>query len=320
MNNDVSILTPCMIALVFVAYYFLLVRPEKNKKKKAQAGGKPAGRGTCSICGNSIGLMSGGRKLANGGKCCKDCIDKLSYWYVWDGLPKEVDIRNQLQEMELNKERAKVFNPTGIVHSRFNLYIDHDHEMFCVCNGEYKASRNVDIFKASQIIHVEGTIGEKKKEIRYKDSNGNIKSFKPPYFGYSYNFHVNIDLNCSYLDHIYFTLNPAPVDNDQVAVINLSSDGVLSKLGDALFGDKSYNNGQTANAAEVMASAEYQNYESLLDDMVADLEELQQGSRPKKAKKQNPIRCPWCGQKVPYGTSICPHCCGPIDEDLDSVV
>lgn len=263
----------------------------------------------CSICGNPLGIIESGK--VKDGYVCKNCKGKLSPFYTFSSRDLIKDINYQLQSRADNEEKLKRFSPTKVFNGDSNIFVDEDRFQFAVAKSKNPLTSHADIISLVDLKNISTEIEENKQEILYQDSQGEVHSFCPQSYAYSYNFFINLETKIPYIGKIHIKLNQKPVDNDQETLINMSQNGLLNIVSDLLNKRKSFNNGQTSNANEVRSSIEYKKYAEMLDTIKTVL-----AKRPTidKAIRTVPVyvKCPWCGSKVLRTNENCNHCGGPL--------
>lgn len=263
----------------------------------------------CSICGKPIAVL--GNKKLKDGNCCKECEALLSPFFTGRKQATVAEIQYQLVCRKKNTERLQAFCPSRTIGGNTKVLVDEGKGQFLVAFSKNFRSENVDVIDCSNITDCSVDIVESRNEIKYRDSNDNIKSFNPPCYAYSYDFFVEISVNVPYIESIRFQVNDSPVDNGQETIIKIDG-GLFGKLTDALF-VKSYN-GMTSNAAEVKASAQYEKWEQMARDIREVLLNNRQANSRQYISDVNKVTCPWCGTKViPRESGICDRCGGNLD-------
>lgn len=165
----------------------------------------------CDVCGEKIGLL-GNRKLEDG-NLCKDCAGKLSPWFNDRRHTTLSGIKEQLADREDNRRKANAFQMTKF-YGDCNTVImfDEKNKTFAVCPKKDMPDGNPDIIEISRITYFNLDTKEYKKEITYKDGNGNTQSYNPKRYEYSYDFYYEIHVNHPYIDEIRFQLNSMRVE------------------------------------------------------------------------------------------------------------
>ena len=263
----------------------------------------------CSICGNPIAVL--GNKKLKDGNCCKKCEALLSTFFKERKQSTVAEVQYQLACRKKNVELLQVFCPTRTIGGNTKILVDETKGQFVVAFSKHFRNENADVIDCSSITDCSIDVVESRNEIKYRDSNDNIKSFNPPCYAYSYDFFIEITVNIPYIECIRFQLNDTPVDNGQETIIKIDG-GLLGKLTDALI-TKSYN-GMTSNAVEVKTSAQYQKYEQMAKDIREVLISNRQVGKVQHTSSTNKVTCPWCGTKVILDDSgICGRCGGSLD-------
>ena len=187
----------------------------------------------CDICGEKIGLL-GNRKLDDG-NLCKECAKKLSPWFEDRRHSTVADIKEQLAYREANKEKVKAFRATrDLAGDSYHVFIDDNQRKFAVTTG-MNTDINPDIVDLSQIVSCRLDIEEDKDEEKYKDKDGNMQSYCPPRYKYSYDYWIRISVNSPWFDDMDFKLNTFSVkDEDRRKMMEMEN--LASQIVTALTG------------------------------------------------------------------------------------
>lgn len=159
----------------------------------------------CDICSQKIGLL-GNRKLEDG-NLCKDCASKLSPFFDERRHSTVDQIQQQLAYREQNKYAVAQFNPTKSYGNGKKVYVDLASNKFIVTRASNWRNDNPDVIDISQVIGVNTDIKEHKKEIYYKDEQGQQQSYNPRRYEYTYEFKVTINVNSPWFDDINLELS-----------------------------------------------------------------------------------------------------------------
>ena len=160
---------------------------------------------TCDICGGKIGML-GNRKLDDG-NLCKECAGKLSPWFEERRRSTVEDIKRQLQYREQNKSRVQVFQVTrDFASDKYHVYIDDTKGQFAITK-KLSVDNNPDILDLTQVVQARMEQERHEEEEKYKDSEGNMKSYMPPRYHYSYDYKMRIAVNSPWFDDMDFQMN-----------------------------------------------------------------------------------------------------------------
>ena len=264
----------------------------------------------CSICGNAIPVL-GNKKLMDG-NCCKNCESLLSPFFKNRKLSTVDEIKYQIECRKANVTKLNNFHITRTIGTNTKVLIDENHGQFLISSSNNYKKDNADVIDCYSVTDCFIDIIESREEIRYIDSNDNIKSFNPPSYAYSYDFFIEISVDIPYIGTIRFKLNNDPVNNGQETLIKMEG-GILNKFMDAFLPPKS-NHGITSNSYEVQCSSKYQKYNQIANDIRNSL--LNNYLRFPKPSPSAYIKmkCPWCGSSVTANEQdVCSHCGGPLD-------
>ena len=102
-------------------------------------------RKECSICGDSIGLLTG-RKLADG-NLCRECRVKLSPFYELTNRDTTADIAAQLEYRKRNLAELDSFRPAVTVGGAGKVFIDPAMEKFTLASEDELQHGNPDLFE-----------------------------------------------------------------------------------------------------------------------------------------------------------------------------
>ena len=150
--------------------------------------------------------------------------------------------------------------------------------------------------------------------MRYKDAEGNYKSFTPQRFAYSYDFEVKITVQNPYFSEINFNLNSCSIDNEADTSVDL--DGISPEQ----FNVPGFGYNQTSNKDEVKNSEEYKKYLKQSEELGAFFGKVKKAehdnieAQNKAAEEeQNTVICPYCGAKTKKGAAgVCEFCGAPL--------
>lgn len=275
----------------------------------------------CSICGGEIGLL-GNRKLEDG-NMCKNCAAKLSPWFSERRSSTVEEIKAQLDYREANKEKVAAFRTTRTLGETTKVLLDEDAGRFMVTSARNLAEANPDVMDFSDVTGCTLDIDESKREIEYKDKEGNRQSFNPKRYAYSYDFYIVINVNNPYFNEIRFKLNRSSVDNDEPTL--LDGPNAMPRARTPMSGAARpgmpprapMGGARVSNAAEVRASVEYKQYERMGNEIRNALLQVRKDARASAAAAAAPklaVTCPWCGATTtPDASGCCEYCGGSVN-------
>lgn len=167
----------------------------------------------CAICGNEVGII-GNRKLEDGNMCSK-CTKKLSPWFSERRHSTVAEIKEQIAYRERNAEFLQNFRASKVIGDYYKIYIEEHHgepvRFFVTDDTDYMQS-NPDIVFFMNVVSCVIDIKESRRELKERNSNGEMVSCRPPKYEYQYQFHVILNLrNIKYFDQMEFRLNRSPV-------------------------------------------------------------------------------------------------------------
>lgn len=175
--------------------------------------GKMFQRKVCAHCGCELG-MTGWRSLSDG-FLCKDCAHLLSPFFHERKESTTLEILGQLEYRKENQDFLASFVPEEV-------YGDDDHKV-CVdrTNGVFLISHyrdwrtgNPDVVDLSAVRDVAFSVRESREEVRTRDANGNLVSYRPPCYRYSYSFEITVLVEHPYFDRMPLTLATGVRGND----------------------------------------------------------------------------------------------------------
>jgi hypothetical protein len=254
----------------------------------------------CSICGGEIGLL-GNRKLEDG-NMCKVCAGKLSPWFS-DRRNSTVDqINEQLVYREENQKKLENFQVAYSVGEYYKLFVEEENGVpvrFFVSSYDDYMEENPDILSFQDVISCVTDVESHRTELKQRNTEGEMVSYNPPKFEYSYDFTVDMAIrNNPYFNDISFKLNSSSVD---IVVQERSS-----RLSGILLGDK---------GLEPTYDPDYRKYQKMckqIDQIFADSRHAVAAAAKEIAEEaapepERPTVCPGCG--APAGTGkFCEYC------------
>ena len=268
--------------------------------------GKLFDKKECSICGGEIGLL-GNRKLEDG-HCCKECAKKLSPWFD-DRRHSTVDqIKQQLAYREENREALALFRPTVAYGERYTLraeLVNGVPTRFVVERTDNYKEENADIINFRDVTSFDIDVNEHDRELKRRNSEGEMVSYNPPRYEYSYDFDAKIVVNHPYFDDIRFRLNKE--------TLNLETIENRSRMGF----------GRMMGGFDPTLYPEYRQYRKMCDELEelfragiqglplagqAPVPVYQAAAAP--AYQSAPVSAP---APAPAGPKFCPNCGAPAD-------
>lgn len=264
----------------------------------------------CSFCGAQIPFM-GNIKILDG-NCCKQCASRLSPFFTKLKMSSVEQINHQLYYRNENYKKLQVFRTTKMMGENTKVLIDEEKMQFLVQLTSGYSNVQPDVIDFSSIMDCSIDIVESREEIKYKDSNGEVKSFNPKSYACSYDFFINIYVNIPYIEVICFKLNGKKVDNDAETLIEFEG-GFLGKIADSLFSNRS-NGNKTTNADEVRSSTEYLKYDQMATYIKSTMLYCRKLYADYIKVQRQKVVCPWCGVTViNTDTGLCPCCSGLLN-------
>ena len=163
----------------------------------------------CDICGSEIGLL-GNRKLEDG-NCCKECAGKLSPWFDDRRSSTIEQIKAQLAAREENRQQLQTWSHDQVYGQWQKIYIrrvDGVPESFVICSDSNYKNANADIIPIRNVVTCEVDIQESHEELKQKNAEGQMVSYKPPRYEYSYEFYIRFAISgIDYIDDMRLRMN-----------------------------------------------------------------------------------------------------------------
>ena len=262
----------------------------------------------CDVCGEKIGLL-GNRKLEDA-NLCKNCAAKLSPWFNERRHSTLEEIKEQLAYREDNKESVKAFHTTRSFGKYTKLLLDEDARKFMVTSARDLEEANPDVLDFSQVTGCDLEIDEDRDEIKHKDKEGNMVSYDPPRYEYSYDFDMVIRVNHPYFDTMKFQLNSSRVNTGSRSMnrANTGVNSAASMISAALGFGKIEDNEAGFH--------EYNNYVAMGEEIKAILMQARQQVRNEQAEaaeEPKAVTCPFClATTFPDKNGRCEYCGGAI--------
>ena len=225
--------------------------------------GKLFEKKVCDICGGEIGLL--GNKKLEDGNCCKNCANKLSPWFDERRHSTIDQIKQQLAYREENQRKVAAFRPDRTYGESTVLKVQLDNGVpayFVVSKTNDHVGENADLLSFSQVTSFTIDVDDSYRELKRRNNEGEMVSYVPPRYEYSYNFYAVIRVNHPYFDDIRFRLNRN--------TINLETLGNQGKprFGQPNFGQSSF--GQSSfrtNGFDPTLYPEYRQYRAMADEL-----------------------------------------------------
>ena len=241
----------------------------------------------CDVCGQKIGVF-GNRKLEDG-NLCKDCAAKLSPFFSERRASTVAEIKDQLAYREENREAVGRLHVTRSLGRNTKVLMDEDARKFVVTSARDLVQANPDVLEYSQVTGCELDINENKTEQKTKNAQGQMVSYVPPRYEYSYDFNMVIRVNHPYFDTMRFKLNSSSVKTPRMVP---SSNPVATMPQEY---KEYYQIGKEIETALTSARQEIR-------------DEVKAAAAPKIA-----VKCPHCGAStIPDASGCCEYCGGAL--------
>ena len=272
--------------------------------------GKLFEKKACSVCGGEIGML-GNRKLADG-NLCKACANKLSPWFEDRRESTVAQIEEQLAYREANKEKVAAFNITRTLGNYTKVLLDEDAGVFMVTSEQNLEEANPDVLAFTDVTGCEFKIDEREDEIKYRDNEGNYRSYNPPRYRYSYDFHIIIQVRNPYFDDICFDLNTFSVDINPYRGMpegpSANRVGSMGRMMGSMMSRGSFNPETDPDYRKFLTMGE-EIKEALMTNRKQARDGMAAAAAPKMA-----TTCPWCGATTtPDASGRCEYCGGSVN-------
>ena len=251
----------------------------------------------CAICGGEIGLL-GNRKLEDG-DMCKNCAKKLSPWFNERRHSTVDEIKRQLAYREENKGKVAGFSVTRSFGEYWRVLLDDTHRCFTVTHERDLAEANPDILSFADLTGCRMDMDEHETELKRRNEKGEMVSYDPPRYEYSYDFDIILTVNNPYFDEIKFRLNPGSVEvvNQQDSTFGGSVMGQILNAGTRRF-DPNYD-------------PKYRKYRQMADELVTAMNAIVQENCRKPVQQSAPSNAVSVQpNEAPTGPWTCPSCGG----------
>ena len=273
----------------------------------------------CDFCGEKIGLL--GNKKLEDGNMCKNCAAKLSPWFSERRHSTREEIQAQLDYREENKAAVAAFHPTRRLGKYTKLLMDEEAKKFAVTSATDLTKANPDILDYSQARDCRLDIDESRHELKQKDAEGKYVSYDPPQYEYSYDFHVEIDVEHPYIDTIRYSLSNGYIKTGErpelptAGIWNVNTaDSSNYRLQD--YYDMLNLGNEIKDAVDEMRFGPAPVPEQVpnMDIMPDGIPHPEADPAPvPEAPPQEAVVCPWCGlTTVPDTNGCCEFCTGTL--------
>lgn len=216
----------------------------------------------CNFCGGEIGLL-GNRKLEDG-NMCKECAQKLSPWFDERRHSTVEQINQQLAYREENKQKLATFRPVKSYGENYELKVELVNGVpnrFVVARTDNYLEENADLIAFKDVTSFNIDIDEHERELEQRNSEGEMVSYKPPRYEYSYEFRAEIFTTNPYCDDIRFRLNRDTLNLETIRRQGYSGLGQNRSAGNQfLMGKRDF---------DPTLYPEYREYKALCDELEA---------------------------------------------------
>ena len=250
----------------------------------------------CHLCGGEIGLL--GNKKLEDGNMCKTCARKLSPWFDDRRHSTVEQIRRQLAYREENAAALQGFQPAVTYGESDYLHAEVTNGMptrFVVAKTRDFREENADLIRFQDVKSFDIDVQEYRRELKFRNSEGDMVSYRPPRYQYSYDFHGKILVNNPYFDDIEFKLNRASVNLETVEQGSLLGRNLMR------------------SGFDPMLYPEYRQYRAMCDEVEELFRLGMQGRQvPGYAAAEQPaISTAPVAEPAPASPKFCPECGAP---------
>ena len=168
----------------------------------------------CEICGKEVGMF--GYKKLEDGEICKDCVKLLSPWFEDRRHATVAQIKEQIAYRQRNARELENFAISRqIGKNEYIMYIEEvdgiPTRFFVTNRSDYKAV-NPDIISFKDVVSCVTDVDERHEEIKQRNSEGQMVSYRPPRYKHHYNFYIKMEIrNNPYFNEIKFRINSSDI-------------------------------------------------------------------------------------------------------------
>ena len=260
----------------------------------------------CEICGKEVGMF--GYKKLEDGEICKDCVKKLSPWFEERRHSTVAQIKQQLAYRDQNKAELAGFRPSLSFGESYELKVELANGVptrFVVAQTDSYLEENADLIGFKQVTSFNIDIQDSYRELKYRNNEGEMVSYSPRRYEYSYDFYAEIYVNSPWFDKIRFQLNRNTLELETV------------NQGFSIFSG--------AAGFEPMHYPEYRQYKAICDELEQLFRAGMQGialngyaaAAPQAPAPQAPVPQAPVPQapapQAPAGPKFCQNCGAPSD-------
>jgi hypothetical protein len=164
-------------------------------------------------------------------------------------------IRQQLAYRGANQRELAGFRPSKSYGEMYELKVEMNGNIptrFVVARTDDYQEENADLILFSQVTSFNIDIDEHREELKYRNSEGEMVSYSPKRYEYSYDFFAEIGINSPYFDDIRFRVNRSTLNLETVTT------GPRASFGKPLLRTMGF---------EPMQYPEYRHYKSICDEL-----------------------------------------------------
>ena len=270
----------------------------------------------CEICGKEVGMF--GYKKLEDGEICKDCVKLLSPWFEDRRHTTVAEIKEQIAYRQQNAKELEHFRISRqLGKNEYIMYIEEVNgvptRFFVTNQSDYKAV-NPDIISFKDVVSCVTNVDERHEEIKQRNSEGQMVSYRPPRYKHHYNFYIRMEIrNNPYFDEIKFRINSSDIVLETEGDVGGGIGGAV--LAGILQGAGISTTGAQADTlGNFSERRRYAECAAICQKIEQAVEDGKSGAQPATVIIAAPVQeapkpkfCPNCG--VPYeGGKFCQNC------------
>ena len=270
----------------------------------------------CEICGKEVGMF--GYKKLEDGEICKDCVKLLSPWFEDRRHTTVAEIKEQIAYRQQNAKELEHFTISRqLGKNEYIMYIEEVNgvptRFFVTNQSDYKAV-NPDIISFKDVVSCITDVDERHEEIKYRNSEGQTVSYRPPRYKHHHNFYIRMEIrNNPYFHEIKFRINSSDIVLETEGDVGGGIGGAV--LAGVLQGAGINTRGaQAETLGNFSERRRYAECAAICQKIEQAVEDGKRGAQPAPVFAAAPVQeapkpkfCPNCG--APYeGGKFCQNC------------
>ena len=261
--------------------------------------------------------MFGYKKLEDG-EICKDCLKLLSPWFEDRRHTTVAEIKEQIAYRQRNAKELEHFTISRQLGKyEYIMYIEEVNgvptRFFVTNQSDYKAV-NPDIISFKDVVSCITDVDERHEEIKYRNSEGQTVSYRPPRYNHHHNFYIRMEIrNNPYFHEIKFRINSSDIVLETEGDVGGGIGGAV--LAGVLQGAGINTRGAQADTpGNFSERRRYAECAAICQKIEQAVEDGKRGAQPAAVIPAPPVQeapkpkfCPNCG--APYeGGKFCQNC------------